>query len=340
MGTMQWVVLFAGVAVAIASVTIWLVARRQSATDPAPNPGLIQPDAPPGPPGSVSPGMVDALLDGTVRPRHLFLTLIDLAVRGYLTIAPPADDDTDDLGWALGRTGRGARGLRDFETTLLSTTENPGQPGAPVTLTSLMEDARDGLASALGELRGAVARAGWFTQPGVVQRNRTPWSAIGGGVMLLGLASAGASLIAGFRGSPWIGLGGAALLVLSGLLLITLTRLRPAITPAGDRTRREVQRYRTWLQGLQPHDITAETAREMFDTNLAPALAFGLETRFADVFDTAAARHRNWGKALNIDTAWLQSPARDAASRVRLLDRFLDDAVRLADKADLDDLAD
>ena len=337
MNTLEWVVFFVGAAVAVASVIAWLVARRGAAKSVEANPGLIQPDQPPGPPGSVSPGMVGALLDGAVQPRNLFLTIIDLAIRGFLQIAPLTGDDPEPYDWVLRRTDKPARGLRDFETTLVDAPVNAGKPGPAATMTSLMSDAEDRLTKAMTELRAAVARAGWFTQTGAAQRSHTPWAAIGGGVILLGLAGAAVSLVAGFRSSPWIGLAGAAMLILGGLLLVTLTRLHPTITPVGDQTRGQVQRYRAWLEHLQPQDIMPETAGEMFDANIAPALAFGMQHDFAAVFDTACARHRNWGKTLDIATPWLQTRTKELAARVKLLDQFLSDAVQLADRVGLDE---
>ena len=336
--TVQWAICFIGVATAVICLAIWAFARhRRPAAVPDANPGLIQPDTPPGPPGSVSPAMVGALLDGTVGPRDLFLTVIDLAVRGYLRLTPLTGDDAEAYDWALRRTDKPARGLRDFEATLLDAPVAAGKSGPTATLSSLIGDAQDALAKGLAELRGAVARAGWFTDSGPTGQRRASWAAGGSIVLLLGLAGAAVALVSGFSVTPWPGLIGAALIVASGILLVSLSRLRPTTTPAGDRTRGQVQRYRTWLEGLQPQDITPDTAGALFDNNIVPALAFSLENTFAAVFDTASTRYRNWGGALAIATDWLETPVEDLAGRVRLLDQLLDDAVRLTRRAGLDE---
>jgi len=334
----EWIVFFIGVGIAVASFAVWLIARRSA---PAPastvNLGLIRNEATPGPPGSVSPGMVNALLDGSVGPSDIFLTVIDLAVRGHLCLTPLIGDDPEPYDWAVRRTSDQARGLRDFEATLLDAPVIAGKSGPAATLTSIVSDAEKSLKTALDQLRGAVARAGWFTRPGESTRQRLSWGVVGGVVLLIGLASAVLALIAGFKTRPWPGLAGAALMIASALLLITLTRLRPAITPIGDQTRGQVQRYRSWLTELQPHDIVPEQADDVFNTNLAPALAFGLGPSFAQVFDTASARHRNWGKALDIATPWLDAPDASLTARVDLLNHFLDDAVGLSKRAGLDE---
>jgi len=198
-------------------------------------------------------------------------------------------------------------------------------------------DAQDALIRAMAELRGAVARAGWFTGPGVAQQRRASWAAGGGVLMLCGLVAAVVALVSGFTSTPWPGLAGAALMIVSGIVLISLTHLRPTITPVGDQTRNQVQRYRTWLQELQPHDVAADQATELFDTNIAPAFAFGCETPFAGVFDTAMSRYRNWGGTMAVTTTWLDADANNLASRVKLLDQLLDDAAKLTRRAGIDE---
>lgn len=338
MNTTEWAVCFIGIAVAIATGFIWLGVRRHRNTVVAPttNPGLIQPDATPGPPGSASPAMVGALLDGTVESRDLFLTIIDLAVRGYLQLRPLMGEHAEPYDWAIRRTNKPARGLRDFEATLLETPVTAGKAGQTATLSSLINDAQDALKKALAELRGAVARAGWFTGPGVAQQRKASWSASGGLLMLLGLVAAAVALVSGFTSTPWPGLLGAALMVASGVVLISLTHMRPTITAVGDQTRTQVQRYRTWMQELQPHDIAADKANELFETNIAPAFAFGLQESFAGVFDTAMARYRNWGGSLAVTTDWLDVKANNLAGRVKLLDQMLDDATKRSRRVGLD----
>jgi len=335
----EWVIFFVGIGVAIASLTVWLIARRRpQPTVDAVNLGLIRTETAPAPPGSVSPGMVNALLDGAVVPRDLFLTMIDLAVRGYFTLTPP-DEGSELADWSVKRTDKPARGLRDFEATLLDAPGAAGQTGPAAVLATIVDDAEGALTRALAELRGTVARAGWFTTAEGAKM-RTPWGVIGGVVMLVGLAGAAVALVAGFRAHPWFGLAGAALMIGSALLLVSLTRLRPSITAIGDQTRGEVQRYRTWLAGLQPHDVEPEQAPEVFANNLAPALAFGQGREFARVFDTAATRHRNWGKTLDIPTGWLDTPADDLVARVELLNKFISDGATRAAQAGIDEAGD
>jgi len=328
MNMVEWVLLFAGAIMAVASLVIWFVVRRhrESAVAPASNPGLILPDAP----GAVGPAMTGALVDGKAGVRDLMLSVIDLAVRGYLILKPLSGNTSS--GWLLQGTDKPARGLTDFETTLLAA---PAAAGSAITLGSLFADSTGTVTKSLTQLRAAVARAGWFSADAHTPQHRPSWAAVGGLVILVGLIAAVVAMVAGFSASIWPGLTGAALIVVSGLVLISLARLRPSITTAGDTTRRQVQVYRDWLQGLQPHDIAPEQATELFNANIAAALAFGLEAPFAEVFDTAIARHRNWGGQLGIATDWLDVPQAPLTERVKLLDQLIADATRLADRAGL-----
>jgi len=274
--------------------------------------------------------MMGALVDGKAGVRDLMLSVIDLAVRGYLVLKPLGS--TPASGWLIQSTGKPSRGLTDFETTLLAA---PAAAGSAITLGSLFADSTGTINKSLTQLRAAVAQAGWFSADAHTPQHRPSWAAVGGLLILVGLIGAVVAMVAGFSASIWPGLTGAALIVVSGLVLISLARLRPSVTAAGDATRRQVQVYRDWLQALQPHDIAPEQATELFNANIAAALAFGLEVSFAEVFDTAIARHRNWGGQLGIATDWLGVPQSPLAGRVKLLDQLIADATRLADRAGL-----
>ena len=337
--TTQWALCFIGVAVAIATAGMWLWARRHRVVDADPpyNQGLIQPDAPPGPPRAASPAMVRALFDGKLGPSDLFLTMIDLAARGHLLLRPLSGESAEPYDWAISRTDKPPAGLRDFEVTLLGAPEAAGKAGPTATLSSVVSDTEDALTKALDQLRAAVARAGWFTDTGIAPQRRSTWAAVGGVIMLLGLVAAAIAMVSGFTSSPWPGLAGAALMVASGVALIMLTRARSAITAAGEDTKAQAQRYLTWMQNLQPQDIAAETANAMFDVNVASALASGFEQPLAAVFDTAAIRHRNWGTDIVVATPWLDAPPSDLAGRVKLLRLMLDDAERRCRRAGIDE---
>jgi len=339
MGTTEWIICFIGIMTAVVSAIIWIGVHRHQKTAPEPssNPGLIQPTAASGLPDSVTPGMIDALLGDRADVRDLCFTIIDLAVRGYIMLKPLSSDrDADQSGgirpsdWVLRRTEKPLNGLDDFETTLVDAT---GEPGSAVTLTSLLGGTHEAATTGLTQLRAAIARSGWFSEDGQTGPHRSIWSGVGGLVILFGAAAAVVALVAAFGAKPWPGLVGAALMVASGLLLLTLARLRPAVTQSGERIRVQVQRYHDWLDALQAHDVVPESASKLFESNIASAMAFGLGPQFASVVDTAMARHRSWGGRLVITTDWLDVPQAPLERRVKLLSQLVEDTIRLAQRS-------
>jgi len=332
MNTVEWVIGFAGVVVAVVATVIWFGVRRHRLTviEPQINPGLIQATTA----SEISPALIGALLEGKTIVRDLTLALLDLAVRGYVTLKPLPKDEGS---WLIKRTSKPARGLASFETTLL---ETPSTARDGVTLASLFDDTPEVIEKGLTQLRTFVVRAGWFTDNTQAQQHRSVWAGCGGLVMLIGLAAAGTSFVAGFSANPWPGLVGSALIVGSGVLLLSLARLRPTITEHGGRMRGKLHLYRDWLAGLEPHDIVPEKAGEVFANNIVSAVALGLGTPFATAVDTAMLRHRSWGGQLRIDITWLDTPPASLADRAKLANRLLEDAARLGDRAGFTDALD
>jgi len=332
MNTVEWVIGFAGVAVAVIAVVIWFGVRqrRRTVIEPEVNPGLIQAETA----SEISPALVGALLDGKADLRDLMLAFLDLAVRGFVTLKPLAKDEGS---WLIKRTSKPARKLTGFETTLL---EIPSTVRDGITLASLFDDTPEVLEKGLAQLRSAVVRAGWFTDNMQAQQHRSVWAASGGLVMLVGLAAAGTSFVAGFSTSPWPGLVGSALIVGSGVLLLSLARLRPTITEHGGRMRGKLGIYRDWLASLEPHDIAPDKATDLFANNIVTAVALGLDAPFAAAVDTAMVRHRSWGGQLRIEAPWLDTPPASLADRAKLANRLLEDATRLGDRAGFADTSD
>ena len=332
MNTVEWVIGFAGVAVTVIATVIWFGVRhrRRTVVEPEVNPGLIQAETA----SDISPALIGPLIEGRAAVRDIALALLDLAVRGYITLQPLTKDEGS---WLIMRTNKPARGLTSFETTLL---EPPSTTRGGVTLASLFNDTPEVIDKGLAQLRSSVVRAGWFTDNTQAQQHRSVWAASGGLVMLIGLAAAGTSFVAGFSTNPWPGLVGSALIVGSGVLLLSLARLRPTITDHGGRMRGKLHLYREWLASLEPHDIVPEQATDMFTSNIVSAVALGLGTPFATAVDTAMLRHRSWGGQLRVDTSWLDTAPASLVDRAKLLNRLLEHATRLGDRAGFTDASD
>lgn len=209
--------------------------ERAEAADPVQRKGskaqFVSPDG-------VLPGEAGLLLDGTVGAGELAATVVDLAARRYIWIAPVSESD-----WRLTRVNPADEQLRDYErqmysallpdgvdSVLLSELRTPGRVQADAARAALLDDVRErgllldrkrrGLAFWLG---AALVIAGIGATVGL---------ALSGGYALVGVA---------------IGLGGLALLVLPVYL--------PARTGAGRALAERVRGMQRGLDTLQVDQV-------------------------------------------------------------------------------------
>jgi hypothetical protein len=150
--------------------------------------------------------------------------------------------------------------------------------------------------------------------------------------------------ITGMRNVSPPGFIGSALLTLSGVAMASTSRLTVSRTDAGQQAKSQVERYKRWLRSVQPHQILPETAGDLFNTNLAAALALGMGDQFAAVFAEAAKRMSAWGNQLPLKLGWLSTmqlpesghaPATPAAA-VALAREFISDGRSAAGDDDSD----
>ena len=182
---------------------LWFVGRdREYRTDPAvtgSTAARIRPLF--GPPAAVSwesdppyqlrPAELAMIVNERVGGSEAAATIVDLAVRGYLSIAQELND------WTLILRGRGVEGIRDYERDLLA-----GVFGRSGSVT--LSDVRSRLPGILRSFRGALsrdaARYGWFA--GNPRSTRFAWYAAGACAVAVGLLVALVlmALSAGFAG--------------------------------------------------------------------------------------------------------------------------------------------
>ena len=206
------------------------------------------------------------LADGQVDTRETAATIIDLAVRGALTVQSENDDD--------------------FRVTLV----DPGKAVAPhemVLLTSLFGGAPPGAVKDLSEqgsmldahqkmqesVRNQVTARGWFREVPAGRASK------GAGVGILALV-----VVAAF------GLGAWALLLAIPLLpiLITVAVVRHKMrrgqrTPEGRAVCDQVEGFRTYLATAEADQLRFEEGEDIFSRYLPWAIAFELADRWAKV---------------------------------------------------------
>ncbi|WP_165962677.1 DUF2207 domain-containing protein [Occultella glacieicola] len=234
------------------------------------------------PPQGVRPGEVGTLTDEVADPHDVTATIIDLAVRGYLTIEEIPAEGKDEPDWRLIRTpDRDWTGLADFEVTLLRGFF-PHSSAQETTLTALSSTFHEVMAGAQQDLYAEVVSRGWFAES--PQRVRNRWIGRGIAAMVLGIF---ATLLLGLLlGLAVLGLP----LIVVGILTLALSRSAPARTAAGTAVLAQALGFKQYLEKAEANQIRFEEGEDIFSAYLPFAIAFGVAERWAALFSELAAQ--------------------------------------------------
>ena len=258
------------------------------------------------PPADVRPGQTGTLLTGRATPRDVTATIVDLAMRGYLTIEEAERTTEMRRDWRLAQLKKKGD-LLDYEQLLLDAlfADAGIDHGAPSTLMSQLGSTFTGsLREAEGALATDVTDRGWFTsRPDVV---RLKWLIAGGLVFVAGLAATIAAAAFTHYGLVPVPLA------LAGLVLIIFARWMPVRTAKGTEVARKLEGFRRYIMttaGGQapaagqahpvdrahpadqaapvdqaaPADQAHPAGQDMRDAYLPYAIAFGCTKEWADV---------------------------------------------------------
>src|SRR5205814_3252713 len=174
------------------------------------------------PPAKLRPAQLGVLVDESADPRDLVATIVDLAVRGYLTITEhPKQGLFGHADWTLDRRNPGAD-LLPYERRLF---DGLFADGDSVLVSSLKGRFAPTLKGAEDLLYADATKRGWFVAD--PSRVRTIYAGLG---CVGALAGIGLALLLGqLLGWGLVGLA----LVPAGLALLVLNRAMPARTAAG-----------------------------------------------------------------------------------------------------------
>ncbi|UFU05429.1 DUF2207 domain-containing protein [Ruania halotolerans] len=237
------------------------------------------------PPDGVTPGAAGTLLDEVAHTHDVTATIVDLAVRGYLTIEEVPTEETDDGSpdWRLRRTLTGPQaswdGLLAFEETILRGIFPGSDP--QVRMSELSTEFAKSLGQAQSELYDRVVERGWFsTSP---QQVRYAWA--GAGVLIV-LAGIGATIALGML-TGWGFLGLAVVLI--GIATLVAAPFAPARTADGTAVLAQTLGFKKYLETAEANQLRFEEGEDIFSRYLPFAIAFGVAQHWADVFAEAAA---------------------------------------------------
>lgn len=268
--------------------------------DPAPQAVVVRYE----PPEGLGPTEVGTLVDHTVEMHDLTATLVDLAVRGYLTVEERQEkllgllphreywfhhQDPPPRHEAL--TPHEEEFLR-----ALFAVEGPSSARAPAAAASVsLSSLKNRFYRHLPAIRKAVYRQliakGCYRKDPVAVRGA--WSLAGILFIAVGAFAWFFSFQAYEGEETWKALGGA--LVLSGLVILGWGQIMPARTEQGARAREWALGFREFLRRVEEDRFRRMiTSPQLFERYLPYAMAFRVEGRWARAFEGLYTEPPRW----------------------------------------------
>ncbi len=239
------------------------------------------------PPDKIRPGQVGTLIDESADPLDVSATIVDLAVRGYLTIEEvPKEGWFGKPDWTLTKKKDG-EGLLRYEELLLN---GLFEGGEEVTLSSLKRHFAPRLKKVENALYDDVVKSGWFkTRP---DRVRAKWGVVG--VLAIVVALAVTIVLAAVSHAGLLGVP----LVVGALALMLFAHRAPSRTPKGYATLRRVNGFRQFIEFSEKERARFAERANLFSEYLPYAVVFGATEKWAKAFsgldDEVAAATRGW----------------------------------------------
>ena len=233
------------------------------------------------PPQKMRPGQLGLILDERADPKDITATIVDLAVRGFLTITEIPDNHDWTFTW---KPGADAASLLPYEKTILDGLFEGRQQ---VKLSELKGTFAPTLRLAQSQVYGdAMARKLFTARPDTA---RAEWGCLGVAVVIGGIAISVALGLA----FGW-GLIGAAI-VLVGLVLTVTFPFMPQRTAAGRDLLQHTLGFRLYMTTAEKYRQQFAAKAQIFTDLLPYAIVFGCVSLWAKAFegiDTSATT--NW----------------------------------------------
>ncbi len=237
------------------------------------------------PPHGATPGEVGTLIDNSADTLDVSATLVDLAVRGHLTIT-----ELEKKKWRFDRRSS-TDPLTPPEAQLLEKMFAHG----PVLQTENEAEARAYLAASTATrlaLDQRVTRElGWFAK----KPSSAQGLAVLAGIGLILLGGAIGALLAFAAGLGLVGLAPIAI----GVAVLVMSKRFVRRTAVGSAMLAQAKGFRLYLSTAEADQIKFEESIDVFSRYLPYAMVFGVAERWAKVFQQLAAEGR-----YEADTSW------------------------------------
>jgi hypothetical protein len=248
-------------------------------------------------PWDLRPAEARAVLAQSAGPQDVAVTIVDLAVRGYVRIEETTTKGLMGTGFGaskdhvlhLVKDHRGAADVKPFETQLLEDLFGPSNPPpAQVTVSSLKGNFHMKAKEFQEKLIERLTTDGYFE----ANPNKVRAGYLGAGAVLL------LPLFFGFA-NPW-GLAIAA----SGVIVMGFGAAMAKWSAKGHAAAWHLQGYKSFIGAVEKHRAPWMETQGMFEKVLPYAMAFGLGARWAQAFAPLHLPPPTWYQGAVIGAAW------------------------------------
>jgi uncharacterized membrane protein len=227
------------------------------------------------PPADLRPGQVGTIVDERANTLDVTSTIVDLAVRGYLTIEEiPKEGMFGKPDWTLHRTDKADDDLMIYERTLLTSLFETGND---VQLSSLKRSFSTHLAKVEEELYTDAMKRGWFLKR--PDKVRGLWHGLGLVLLMVGIALT--LFLAKVSHAGLLGLA----TVIAGVAVLVGARWMPSKTAKGTAIARRVAGFRTVIETAETHMAQWAEQQNVFTRFLPYAIVFGCTDKWAKAFE-------------------------------------------------------
>jgi uncharacterized membrane protein len=227
------------------------------------------------PPEGLRPAQVGVLIDEQADPLDVTASIVDLAVRGFISIEEIPDEGWFSKGdWRLTRLRPDEDELEVYERRLL---KGLFEDGDTVLMSDLKQQFYDDLKKIQDHLYVDCVRQGWFRRR--PDRVRATWLAIGIFATLLGIGAV--VLFAAFTHAAVA----VVPLAVIGLIVLIAHRRMPARTAGGAKALRDVLGFRRFMTTAQTERMEFAEEEGIFAKYLPYAIVFGVTKQWAKRFE-------------------------------------------------------